>query len=299
MPTPAPSLIAVALLSASPNATPTPHPSKLVATSPAPHPGKLVAANPTPHPYPVPVIDVVKVDDKLQIRLRSPNAESKVVMETAYKLDYASLVAKDSKRPTTTGTVYPKVEIAAAAKIEALDAPLKLASGEQRLVSIGCDGEVSDGSSHWKLEGTSSFLLPGGAKLTLTPSAKGKARACGRVDVIHGNERVRLTGRGSTVKIGKLQVSGVVTDNKHPAGDVYLKVEAASHKLDGRTVGWAVLEHKAGTYRTSGIVFDAGDGVSRSDGYYQIKMSNVIVSSVAAQAEIGGTTPAGLIAEDG
>lgn len=297
MPTPAPSLFAVALLSASPEANPTPHPSKLISANPTPHPSKLVAANPTPHPYPVPVIDVLKVDDKLQIRLRSPKS-SKVVMETAYKLDYVSLAGDKATRPRAKGHTYPKVEIAAPAKVEALDAPLKLASGEERLVSIGCDGEVSDGSSHWKLEGTSSFLLPGGAKITLAPAAKGKARACGSVDVINGNERVHLTGRGSTVKIGKLRVDAVVTDNKHPEGHVYLKVEAASHKLEGRSVGWAVLEHKAGTYRPAGIVFDAGDGVSQTSAF-SYKLTDVQVTSLTGKVELGGKTPTGLIGEDG
>ncbi len=301
------SMIAAAILCAAPEANPTPHPSKLVSSAPTPHPSKLVSANPTPHPYPVPVIDVLQVDDQLSIQLRPAATEAKAKPKPILTL------------PIRTGkhdTGYPVLEIAAGAEphankaspmlmthgssklSDAISAKVELLAGHKvegkLLLSIGCDGVVTDGSAKWRLEGPSSFVFPGGAQITLQPGPRGKAKACASVDVTGGDQKIHLTGSRSSVKVGEavaLEDSSleyielgrkVVTDNKHPDGAYFVKLAPASHKIEGAATSWLKMEMVEGKMQPTGVVLEGGNGVQQT-GKLELQMGKIEVSHLIGE----------------
>ena len=304
------SVIAAAILCVAPEANPTPHPSKLVSANPTPHPSKLVSANPTPHPYPVPVIDVLEVDDQLRVQVRQTAAENKSNTKSSVNMEIISIkldaalpelkVAASTKPTPQANKASPKLMTFATTKLSAglfakaeAIADYKVEGGKV-LLSIGCDGVVTDGTSNWRLEGPSSFVFPGGTQITLEPGTRGRAKACASVDITGGNQKIHLTGSRTSLKIGEaVELSStsakyiemdhkVVSDNKHPEGAYFVKLAPTSLKLDGSAASWLKMSVVEGKMQPTGVVLDGGNGVHKM-GTIKLEMGKVRVTSLIGE----------------
>jgi len=161
--------------------------------------------------------------------------------------------------PSKVGVTLPWLARSSEGKVEApsvaRSAGTKLRPGT--LLTVGCDGMASDGVKSWQLAPNASLLLPDGTKLTWSASKSGDY--CTKVDVMSGEQRVRLARtKTGAVKPGKVKADRWTVDAKTPDGVVY--VLGAD---EGRYRDWATLQvGKQGLDRGKAIVCDAGDGVS-------------------------------------